>query len=92
MPNDRNTQKIAALLQEWITLEEAAELHPTLTAEKLCQWQKIGLLQSRESGTRIWLPSKVIGKARCVRARDIVDFIDARKPDAPKELVERFAQ
>jgi len=92
MTTRRNTQEVAAELREWIPLEEAAKLHPSLNAEKLKAWQKIGLMQSRGSGVRIWLPVKMIGKIRLARARDIVDFISAREPDAPKELVERFAQ
>lgn len=92
MPDDQNAQNIASKLREWITLEEAAALHPNLTADKLVSWQRIGLIQKGGSGIRLWLPCKSIGRTRCVRAQDVADFIDATMPDAPKELVERFSQ
>jgi len=52
----------------------------------------VGILQKGGSGIRIWLPGKYIGLRAYVRARDVSDFLDAMMPDAPKELVERFAQ
>lgn len=92
MENSRSTENIAAELQEWIALKEAAKMHPDLSVGKLESWQKVGLLQNGGTGVRIWLPSKLLGKRRLVRAVDIADFLDALMPDAPKELVERFSQ
>jgi len=92
MTDGHTAREIAEELQEWITQDEAAKLHPSLSAEKIASWRKVGILQKGGSGIRIWLPGKYIGLRAYVRARDVSDFLDAMMPDAPKELVERFAQ